>query len=113
MTGSMIQRYIFMRCLFALCLVLGIFAITIMLVDVVEQLRTVGGDIELSPLTAVQLSLMKLPGLLEETLSFAILVAAMIAFAPVLSVFSTFAAAKWGWFFNTSLCFLIAMCSVT
>ncbi len=80
MIGSMIQRYIFMRCLYALGLVLGIFAITIMLVDVVEQLRTVGGDIELSPLTAVQLSLMKLPGLLEETLSFAILVAAMIAF---------------------------------
>ena len=80
MMGSRIQRYIFLRCLFALGLVTGIFAITIMLVDVVEQLRTVGGDIELSPLTAVQLSLMKLPGLLEETLSFAVLVAAMIAY---------------------------------
>ena len=80
MTGSMIQRYIFMRCLMALGLVIGIFAITIMLVDVVEQLRTVGGDIDLSPLTAVQLSLMKLPGLLEETLAFAVLVAAMIAY---------------------------------
>lgn len=80
MMGSMIQRYIFMRCLSALALVLGIFAVTIMLVDVVEQLRTVGGDIDLSPLTAVQLSLMKLPGLLEDTLSFAILVSAMIAY---------------------------------
>lgn len=76
----MIQRYVFMRCLFALGLVIGIFAITIMLVDVVEQLRTVGGDIDLSPLTAVQLSLMKLPGLLEETLAFAVLVSAMIAY---------------------------------
>lgn len=80
MIGSKIQRYIFMRCLFSLGLVLGIFAITIMLVDVVEQLRTVGGDIDLSPLTAVQLSLMKLPGLLEETLAFAVLVAAMISY---------------------------------
>ncbi|MCR9269678.1 MAG: LptF/LptG family permease [Hyphomonadaceae bacterium] len=80
MMGSMIQRYIFGRCLIALGLVLGIFSITIMLVDVVEQLRTVGSDIDLSPLTAVQLSLMKLPGLLLETLSFAILVAAMIAY---------------------------------
>jgi len=80
MIGSKIQRYVFVRCLFALALVLGIFSITIMLVDVVEQLRTVGGDIELSPFTAVLLSLMKLPGLLEETLSFAILVAAMIAY---------------------------------
>jgi len=80
MIGSKIQRYVFVRCLFALALVLGIFSITIMLVDVVEQLRPVGGDIELSPFTAVLLSLMKLPGLLEETLSFAILVAAMIAY---------------------------------
>lgn len=80
MKGSMIQRYIFMQCVYALGLVVGIFAITIMLVDVVEQLRTVGGDIDLSPLSAVQLSLMKLPGLLEETLSFAVLVAAMIAY---------------------------------
>ncbi len=80
MMGTKIQRYIFSRCLIALGLVLGIFAITIMLVDVVEQLRTVGSDIELSPFTAVQLSLLKLPGLLEETLAFAILVAAMIAY---------------------------------
>ena len=80
MTGSMIQRYVFMRCLAALGLVVGIFAITIMLVDVVEQLRTVGGDIDLSPMTAVQLSLMKLPSLLEETLAFAVLVSAMIAY---------------------------------
>ena len=80
MIGSMIQRYVFTRCLIALGLVVGIFAITIMLVDVVEQLRTVGGDIDLSPMTAVQLSLMKLPGLIEETLAFAVLVSAMIAY---------------------------------
>ena len=66
MIGSRIQRYIFMRCLYALGLVVGIFAITIMLVDVVEQLRTVGSDIELSPFTAVQLSLMKLPKLIQR-----------------------------------------------
>ncbi len=35
MIGSRIQRYIFLRCLFALTLVLGLFAITIMLVDIV------------------------------------------------------------------------------
>lgn len=80
MMGSILQRYIFSRCLFALALVVGIFAITIMLVDVVEQLRTVGGDIDLSPWQAIQLSLYKLPGLLEETLSFAVLVSAMIAY---------------------------------
>ena len=80
MFGTRIQRYIFGRCLIALGLVLGLFAVTIMLVDVVEQLRTVGGDIDLSPMSAIQLSLMKLPGLIEDTLAFAILVAAMIAY---------------------------------
>lgn len=78
---SKIQRYILIQCLTGLALVLSIFVITILLVDVVEQLRTVGGDVDLSPVNAVQLSLMKLPGLLEQTLPFAILVAAMIAYS--------------------------------
>ncbi|WP_300378468.1 LptF/LptG family permease [Henriciella sp.] len=76
-----IQRYIFVQCLTGLMLVLSLFIITIMLVDVVEQLRTVGGDIDLPPQKAVQLSLMKLPGLIEQTLPFGILVAAMIAYS--------------------------------
>ncbi len=64
----------------ALALVIGIFVVTIMLVDVVEQLRTVGGDVDLSPLQAIQLSSMKLPALIEQTFPFAILVAAMMAY---------------------------------
>ena len=76
-----IQRYIFMQCVTSLALVITIFVVTILLVDVVEQLRTVGGDVDLSPMQAVQLSAMKLPGLIEETLPFAILVAAMMAFS--------------------------------
>jgi lipopolysaccharide export system permease protein len=80
MFGSRIQRYIFVKCLMALLMVVGIFVLTIMLVDIVEQLRTVGGDIDLSVLQAVQLAAMKLPGLIEQTFPFAILVAAMIAY---------------------------------
>jgi lipopolysaccharide export system permease protein len=76
-----IQRYIFLQCLSGLALVLSIFTATIMLVDVVEQLRTVGGDVDLPPQKAVQLSLMKLPGLLEQTLPFAMLIATMIAYS--------------------------------
>ncbi len=76
-----IQRYILLQCLSGLVLVLTIFLITILLVDVVEQLRTVGGDVDLSPVTAIRLSLMKLPGLIEQTLPFAILVSAMIAYS--------------------------------
>ena len=53
----------------------------ILLVDVVEQLRTVGGSTEISLLTAVQLSLMKMPMLLEQTMPFVILVSAILAYS--------------------------------
>lgn len=78
---SRIERYILRECLSGLALVVGIFILAIMLVDVVEQMRTVGGDIELTPVDAIQLSLMKLPMLIEQTLPFAILVSAMIAYS--------------------------------
>ena len=77
---SKIQKYILKECLFGLALVLGILLLAILMIDVVEQLRTVGGDIQLSILGAFNLSLMKLPQIIEQTLPFALLVAAMMAF---------------------------------
>jgi lipopolysaccharide export system permease protein len=78
--GSRIQFYILRECLSGLALVLGILLIAILMIDVVEQLRTVGGDVSLSLLGALQLSLMKLPQIMEQTLPFALLVASMMAF---------------------------------
>ena len=76
-----IQRYIFRECISGLALVIGIFVLAIVLVDVVEQMRTVGTRAEISLDQAIRLSLMKLPMLIEQTLPFAMLVAAMIAFS--------------------------------
>ncbi len=81
MIGSRIQRYVLMQCLSALLLVISVLFLSILLVDVVEQLRTVGSDVDLTARDALGLSLMKLPMLMEQTLSFAMLVAAMIAFS--------------------------------
>jgi len=78
---SRIQNYILKECLSGLLLVLGIFSLAIVLVDVVEQMRTVGGDVDLSPAIALRLSLMKLPMLIEQTLPFSILISAMIAYS--------------------------------
>ena len=75
-----VQRYILREFLSALSLVVGIFLIAIFLIDLVEQARTVGSDVELTPLMAVSLSLMKLPMLIEQTLALAILIAAIITF---------------------------------
>ncbi|MEM1391146.1 MAG: LptF/LptG family permease [Pseudomonadota bacterium] len=80
MIGNRIQRYVLMRYTIALSLVLIVFILTILLVDTVEQMRTLGGDIDLSPMTAVTLAAMKLPSLIEQTFPFAILIAAMMTF---------------------------------
>jgi lipopolysaccharide export system permease protein len=80
MTFNRIQRYILKECVYGLFLVLGIMMLAIMLVDIVEQMRTVGGDVALSPVTALRLSLMKMPMLIEQTLPFAVLISSMIAF---------------------------------
>ncbi len=77
---SRIQFYILRECLAGLALVLGILLIAILMIDVVEQMRTVGGDVTLSLGSAVQLSLMKMPQIMEQTLPFALLVASMMAF---------------------------------
>jgi lipopolysaccharide export system permease protein len=79
-TFSRIQRYILRECLSGLALVLGVLLLAILMIDVVEQLRTVGGDVKLSLAGAFRLSLMKLPLIMEQTLPFAILVASMLAF---------------------------------
>jgi lipopolysaccharide export system permease protein len=77
---SRIQTYILRECLSGLAVVLGILVLAILMIDVVEQMRTVGGDVSLSLGGAVRLSLMKLPLLVEQTLPFALLASSMLAF---------------------------------
>lgn len=78
---SRIQRYIFKENLSNLLTVIGVFCVAILLVDVVEQMRTVGTRTEIGLLTAVRLSSYKLPMLIELTMPFALLAASMITFS--------------------------------
>lgn len=75
-----IQRYILRECALGLALVTGILLIAILLIDVVEQMRSIGNDISLPLSAALRLSLMKLPMIVEQTLPFALLAACMMAF---------------------------------
>jgi lipopolysaccharide export system permease protein len=77
---SRIQTYILKECLSGLIMVLSLLLLAILMIDVVEQLRTVGGDVSLSLVSALRLSLMKMPLLIEQTLPFALLAACMLAF---------------------------------
>jgi lipopolysaccharide export system permease protein len=78
-----IQRYIFLQCLISLMMTLGIILLAILLVDVVEQVRTVGSRTEIGIGTAFQLTLMKTPGLLMETLPFAMLVGSILTYSQL------------------------------
>ncbi|MEM9669321.1 MAG: LptF/LptG family permease [Pseudomonadota bacterium] len=75
-----IERYIFVECLRALMLVLSIIMAAVIVVDLVEQMRTVGTRIELGLFSALYLSSLKLPQLIEQSLPFAVLVASMLTF---------------------------------
>lgn len=78
-----IQRYIFRECLASLALTLGIILLAILLVDVVEQMRTIGERTQIGIATAFSLTLMKTPGLILETLPFAMLVGSILTYSQL------------------------------
>ncbi len=78
-----IQRYIFLQCLMSLVMTLGIILLAIVMVDVVEQMRTIGGRTQIGIEVAFQLTLMKTPGLMLETLPFAMLVGSILTYSQL------------------------------
>jgi lipopolysaccharide export system permease protein len=78
-----IQRYIFRECVTSLALTLGIILLAIVLVDVVEQMRTIGGRTQIGIDTAFMLTMMKTPGLVLETLPFAMLVGSILTYSQL------------------------------
>ena len=75
-----IQRYVFREYLAAFLTVLGVISLAIILVDTVEQLRTVGARINISIGTALYLALLKFPKLAEQTMPFAVLAGSIMTF---------------------------------
>jgi lipopolysaccharide export system permease protein len=78
-----IQRYVFRQSANSLLMTLGVIVLTILLVDVVEQIRTVGARTQLSIFSAFRLTLLKAPALIMETLPFAMLVGAILAYTQL------------------------------
>ena len=77
---SRIQRYIFAANVRTLAVVMGVITLAILLVDTVEQISTIGTRADITLPQAVGFSLMKLPTLIEQTLPFGLLIAAMLTF---------------------------------
>lgn len=78
-----IQRYIFTVCARSLGTVLLVMACAVLVIDTVEQMRTIGARVDLSLGGALWLALLKLPMLLEQALPFGLLVATMITFGQL------------------------------
>src|SRR5262245_41621401 len=78
-----IQRYVLRENLLALLLTLSIIVLAIVLVDVVEQMRTVGSRTPIPVSTAFSLTMLKTPGLIMETLPFSVLIGSILTFAQL------------------------------
>ena len=76
---SRVGRYLMLRTLGGVLIALSAVLVSILLIDLVEQMRTVGTKIDVSLIEAVHLTLLKTPTLTEQTLPFVMLAGAMIA----------------------------------
>ncbi len=77
--GSRLGVYVLVRVLSSIAVALAAVLASILLIDLVEQMRTVGTRSDLSLLEAVRLTLLKTPMLIEQTLPFVVLAGAMMA----------------------------------
>lgn len=76
---SRLGRYVIVRVFIGIAIALiGVLA-SILLIDLVEQMRTVGTRTEISILEALRLTLLKTPMLIEQTLPFIVLAGVMMA----------------------------------
>jgi lipopolysaccharide export system permease protein len=76
---SRLGRYVIARVVVGITIALIAVLASILLIDLVEQMRTVGTRVELGPLEALRLTLLKTPMLIEQTLPFVVLAGTMMA----------------------------------
>ena len=76
---SRLGRYVIARVIVGILIALLAVLSSILLIDLVEQMRTVGARTELSIVEALRLTLLKTPMLVEQTLPFIVLAGVMMA----------------------------------
>jgi lipopolysaccharide export system permease protein len=76
---SRVGRYLTSRMLSGVLVAMTGVLVSILLIDLVEQMRTVGSRIDLPLLEALRLTLLKTPMLIEQTLPFVMLAGTMMA----------------------------------
>lgn len=76
---SRLGRYVIARVLTGILVALLGVVISILLIDLVEEMRTIGTRTDLGALAALRLTLLKTPMLIEQTLPFVVLAGTMMA----------------------------------
>lgn len=76
---SRLGRYLFSRTAIGIAIILAAVGATILLVDVVEQLRVLSGRTDITLMNAVGLTALKTPQMIEQTLPFIVLAGTMLA----------------------------------
>ena len=76
---SRLGRYIISRVFSGVVVAMVAVLASILLIDLVEQMRTVGTRTDITILEALRLTLLKAPMLIEQTLPFVVLAGAMMA----------------------------------
>jgi|CXWL01.1.fsa_nt_gi lipopolysaccharide export system permease protein len=76
---SRLGRYLTMRAIIGVGVAMTAVLVSILLIDLVEQMRSVGARVELGLLDALRLTLLKTPMLIEQTLPFVVLAGTMMA----------------------------------
>lgn len=76
---SSLGRYLIWRSFLGMLIALSAVLAAILLIDMVEQMRSLGDRVELGVLGAARLTLLKTPMLMEQTLPFVVLAGAMMA----------------------------------
>jgi lipopolysaccharide export system permease protein len=75
-----LSRYILIETLWGVLIAAAAVAFAVTLVDLVEQMRTVSAVPGASPLLGFQLVLMRVPGIMDQAIPFAVLVGAVMTF---------------------------------
>jgi lipopolysaccharide export system permease protein len=75
-----LERYIFFQTAMGVAVAAGAVCVAIVLVDLVEQLRSYAGQGDNGAWIALRFTAMRLPGILEQALPFAVLVGSIVTF---------------------------------
>lgn len=108
-------RYIFVQAIFGILIAMLCVGLTIILIDLVEQMRAISGVPNTSVATALMFTFMRLPGLIEQSIPITVLIGTIICFTSLSrrsEITAMRAAGVSAWGFLAPLCCLTGILGI-